>query len=51
MPAPEPAEIFDVRSVGGLGDGKVFDPLGLGNDDTFVPFREAESARDPLEMC
>jgi len=46
MPA-EPT--FDVRSVGRLG-ANGFDPLGLGTDETFVPFREAEIKHGRLAM-
>merc|ERR1719460_1474142 len=46
MPA-EPT--FDVRSVGRLGENG-FDPLGLGTDETFVPFREAEIKHGRLAM-
>lgn len=48
MPAPEKA-IFDVRSIGRLGEN-VFDPLGLGTEETFVPFRQAEIKHGRLAM-
>jgi light-harvesting complex I chlorophyll a/b binding protein 1 len=38
--------IFDARSIGDLG----FDPLGLGTDEQFVPFREAELKHGRLAM-
>ena len=37
---------MDMRSIGNYG----FDPLGLGTDETFVPFREAEIKHGRLAM-
>ena len=45
-PAPEAAPTLDVRSIGDFG----FDPLGLGDDEKFVPFREAEVKHGRLAM-
>jgi len=44
-PTPE-VPTLDVRSIGNFG----FDPLGLGTDETFVPFREAEIKHGRLAM-
>lgn len=45
-PAPEAAPTLDVRSIGDFG----FDPLDLGDDEKFVPFREAEVKHGRLAM-
>merc|ERR1719247_2772879 len=39
-----------IRSIGEYSPGKVFDPLNLGTDETFVPFREAEIKHGRLAM-
>ena len=44
-PTPE-VPTLDVRSIGNYN----FDPLGLGTDETFVPFREAEIKHGRLAM-
>ena len=38
-----------MRAIGAK-NGRVFDPLGLGTDETFVPFREAEIKHGRLAM-
>lgn len=45
-PATPSSKLPSMRSIGDYG----FDPLGLGTDETFVPFREAEIKHGRLAM-